>query len=74
MHDILTSPGFWFYSVIWFALVMMFTPPFEDWNWKQGIFAGVISGPVGWVLGSIVTILFGIATLWDLLKDKPKKS
>jgi len=39
MKELFTSPGFWFCSIFWFILLMMFTPKFEEWSWKQGIFA-----------------------------------
>lgn len=73
MHEILSSFSFWFYSVLWFGGLMFITPPFEDWNWKQAIFIGVISGPIGWVLTTIVGIISGIVFLWELLGKEDKK-
>ncbi len=70
MHEIITSASFWFYSVVWFVACMFLTPPFEDWNWKQAVLVGVVSGPVGWILSVLAGILTGFVFLWELLGKK----
>lgn len=76
MQETLSSVSFWFYCALWFVFLMIITPRFEEWNWKQAVFIGVISGPIGWVFTVIGAIIAGLAEFWELLgkSGKSKKS
>lgn len=76
MHETLTSISFWFYNALWFGFLMAITPKFEEWNWKQSVFIGVISGPIGWFFTMICAAFVGLVELWELLgkSGKSKKS